>query len=155
MLQNVCRELFIEKENKTKKAQTHVLMVSWMNWEFVSLNTAHTFSSLQYQVSTCIPPHDTWNRYCTSNIAKIHTNAIWQDLGVTFQHFFFFGIFQKKDTSCLSLIQNTKICTNIFRHFIYFPAFKIQQNQFLTFLTAFLQKHFLIEMKHFDPHTFD
>lgn len=55
----------------------------------LSLCTEYTFSILQYQISAYIPPYSTLYRYCTSNIAKIYTNAVWQDSGFTFHYYFF------------------------------------------------------------------
>lgn len=46
--------------------------------------------------------------------------------------------FQKKNACYLSSTHSIKICSNVFH--LCFPAFKIQQNLFLTFLTAFHQK---------------
>lgn len=119
---------------------------------YTSLNPAHTFCLLQHQVSACTLPHSTLHRYCTSTLANVHTNASWQDLVFAFQYYFlciqivhYFPEkldyqFQKKSACYLSLIHNSKICTNIFKHFIYVSAFKIQQNLFLTSLIIFPQK---------------
>lgn len=61
---------------------------------YVSLNAELSFSILQCQISACIPPHSKLYRYCTSNMAKIHTNAVWQDLEFTFQYKFFLEVFR-------------------------------------------------------------
>lgn len=112
----------------------------------VSLNTAHTFNLLQYQVPACIPPHPAWYRYCTVTLPKYILMQSHKTSGLPFIIIFCKYLdsilFPRKarwlisEKECyLFLTHNITICTNIFRHFIYvFQHLKFSKTCFWHFL---------------------
>lgn len=118
---------------------------------YIFLNTAHTFSLLQYQTSACTPHilHYTdiaqvsMPKYeCSLARFRVYLSVLFCE-SIQIQYYFAEKLhdqFQEKNACYLSLIHSIKICNNIFRHFIYVSAFKIPQNLCLKFLIAFLYK---------------